>query len=284
MLVDFSVSQWTARKIDKKASADLTDAANAHAKSAHVSKKLVASSLLTEINNVVMQTRLHHMHCTSPWFDNGSRILHISNHEKYRDGMERGEAKFADLVPRFVAEYPLLREQAANEYVALGKLWNGSDYPAVERIAHKFAWRTRTLPIPNEADFRADIGQDAIDRVRADISAVLHDRAAAAAMNTFSRVHEVVAHMVESLDAYQPSATGKDKGTFRDTLVGNIRDLIDVMPGLNFANDKRVSQLIADMQAITEHEAEDLRIDAALRRDVTAKAKEIVTAVSDFMA
>jgi hypothetical protein len=284
MLVDFSVSQWTARKIDKAASADLTDEKRASGKLAHVSKKLVVSDILSEINNLVMQARLFHMRLTSPWFDNGARILSVANHAAYMAGMEAFEAKFYPLVDRFVAAYPDMREDASREYVALGKLFNHADYPQVTRIAAKFAWRNRVMPVPTAADFRVDIGQSAIARVRAEIEATVTERANAAVIDVFERVHDTVSTMVEKLDAFQPNASGKDRGTFRDTLVSNVRDLLAILPGLNFTGDTRIDQLVRDMTALTTYEAEDLRADDIARRNTIAAAKDIVAAVSDFMA
>jgi hypothetical protein len=284
MLADLSVSQWTARKVDKARSAELTDNAKASAKAAHVSKKLVLSDTLTEINALVMQARLFHMKLTSPWFDSGARILSVANHASYMAGMEQFEAKFRPLVSRFVAEYPQIREDASREYVALGKLFDVNDYPQVSRIAARFAWRHRIMPMPNAADFRVDIGENAIQRVRMEIEATLAERANAAVTDVFERVHETVAHMVEKLDGFSPDKNGKDRGTFRDSLVENVRDLIGILPGLNFTGDKRIDALVDAMSHLVEHDAETLRADDIARRNVVANAKAIVEAVSDFMA
>jgi hypothetical protein len=284
MLADFSVSQWTARKVDKARSAELTDGAKANSKAAHVSKKLVLSDTLTEINALVMQARLFHMKLTSPWFDSGARILSVANHSAYMTGMEAFQAKFNPLVSRFVADYPAIREDAAREFIALGKLFDVNDYPQPSRIAAKFGWRHRIFPVPTAADFRVDIGQNAVQRVRMEIEATLAERANAAVIDVFERVHETVAHMVEKLDAFDPNKNGKDRGTFRDTLVENVRDLVSILPGLNFTGDSRVNQLADAMSHLVEHDAETLRSDDRARRDTIANAKAIVEAVSDFMA
>src|SRR5215471_21757118 len=119
MLVDFSASQWTARKIDKARSFELTEANKAAEKSAHVSKKLIVADRLQKIATIVTRARDFHKSRTSPWLDNGARILSARGHAAYVEGMERHESEFGPEVKLFCDEFPLYVEQAAQEHVAL---------------------------------------------------------------------------------------------------------------------------------------------------------------------
>ncbi len=284
MLVDFSASQWTARKIDKAKSAELTTANQAKEKSAHISKKLVQSQTLAAIATLVSQAREFHYANTLPWLDNGARILPAKRHPVYLAQMEKFEEQFWPLVDRFEREYPAERARAAERYVALGQLFNHDDYPQTTRIRQKFGWRNRFLPLPAEADFRVDIGQAAIDRVRATITETVQTAASNAVRDMLERTHSVVATMVEKLTAFEPSKSGADRGIFRDSLVTNVRELVDLLPDLNFTADPRIDQLVNAMQALCEHDAEDLRASDNLRTKVLSAAQDIAQSVSDFMA
>lgn len=284
MLVDFSASQWTARKIDKAKSAELTDANHAHEKAAHVSKKLVQADTLQAIATLVTRARDYHKANTSPWLDNGARILSAKRHGAYVEGMESFEAQFYPLVDQFVSSYPAYVARAAQQHVALGQLWNGNDYPKATRIRDKFAWRSTFLPLPDGADFRVDVGESAVAKIKAQVESTIQAAASNAIRDVFERAHEAVARMVESLTAFDPAKSGKERGTFRDSMVTNIRDLAEIMPDLNFMSDPRIDQLASDMIALTAHDAEDLRESDNIRAGVLAKAGLIAQSVSDFMA
>lgn len=284
LLVDFSASQWTARKIDKRVSADLTETHKAKEKSAHVSKKLIQADSLQAINTLVTQARDFHKANTLPWLDNGSRILPAKRHHPYMSGMEKFEEQFWPMVRTFVANYPRYIEDAARQHTALGLLFDPNDYPKATRIEGKFAWRVTPTPLPDASDFRVDIGQSAIDRVKAQITDSVNNAASNAVRDCFERAHDAVARMVESLNAFDPTKSGKERGTFRDTMVTNIRDLADILPDLNFTNDTRISQLAISLRDLTSVDAETMRASDNIRAGVAAKAMEIVQAVSDFMA
>lgn len=284
LLVDFSASQWTARKIDKAKSADLTEAHKAKDKSAHVSKKLIQADTLQAIAMLVTQAREFHKNNTSPWLDNGSRILSAKRHAAYMAGMEKFEEQFWPLVRLFVANYPRYIEEAARQHTALGLLFNADDYPKTTRIEGKFGWRVTPTTLPDAADFRVDIGQSAIDRVKAQITETVNAAATNAVRDCFERAHDAVARMVESLNAFDPTKSGKERGTFRDTMVTNIRDLADILPDLNFTGDARIDQLAVSLRDLTSVDAEQMRASDNIRAGVAQKAMEIVQAVSDFMA
>jgi hypothetical protein len=294
MLADFHVSQWTARKIDKRES-DKVKAANkvTDDKAAHVSKKLVKSSELEAIATLVGKARAWHKLMTSPWANEGARILSVAHfttyHEGTRDeqgaviehGMEWYESEFERLKPLFVAAYPEVRDNA--QYV-LGDLFDINDYPQASRIADKFRWNARIMPIPNAADFRVDVGDEQVARIQAGIEATLTERVSLATADCFERAFVPLAKLVEHLDAYRPELTGAAKGTFRDTATQNIADVVALLPGLNITGDKRVTDLCQSLADLIKPGPQAMRDDSRLRADTVAKAKAMVEAVSDLMA
>lgn len=281
MLADFHASQWTARKVDKPETEKVLVANNAATKSAHVSKRLVKSDELDAIAKCVAQARAFHKQMTSPWSQDGARILSVANYHAYVEGMERFETQFETLVPAFVAAYPEIRDNAAS---VLGSLFKISDYPQPSRIAAKFAWNSKIFGLPNESDFRCDIGDAEIARVRSQITSEVNERVSLATVDIFERIHAVIAPLAEKLDAYRPELTGAAKGTFRDSALENVAELVALIPGLNFTGDARVSTLCNDMAAMIAAGPQAMREDARLRADTVAKAKAMVEAVSDLMA
>jgi len=286
MLVDFSASQWTARKIDKAMSQTVNENACANGKASHVSKKLILSDTHSLIGTCVSRARARHVELTSPWLDAGPRMLAAKMHGSYVSEMETFEREFWPLVDTFCANYPRYIDQARASYAGLGQLFNENDYPKESRIRAKFGWRCEFMPVPTSSDFRVDVGQAAVERIKAGIEARLVESANNAVRDVFERVHDKVSAMVDKLGAYKPAAKLGDRteGIFRDSLVENIRDLVDLMPGLNFTGDARINDLVIQMQALVTHDAETLRASDNIRQTVAAQAAAVVAAVSDFMA
>jgi hypothetical protein len=294
MLADFHVSQWTARKVDRPETDKVLAANNVtDGKAAHVSKKLVKSKELDAIATLVGKARAWHKHMTSPWANEGARILSVVNYRPYHDGTfnedgsvnERGmdwyESEFERLKPLFVAAYPDIRDNAAS---VLGGLFKLDDYPQPSRIAAKFAWHSRVFGLPDESDFRCDIGDAEIARVRAQITQETTARFTLATIDCFERALEPLAKLAEALDGYRPNLTGREKGTFRDSATDNIAAVIAELPGLNFTGDSRVTKLCEDMAALIQPGAQAMRDDGRLRAETVAKAKTMIEAVSDLMA
>jgi hypothetical protein len=284
MLADLSVSQWTARKVDKARTAELTETAHANSKAAHVSKKLVLSDELNAIAKLVTTARETHKRLTSPWAENGARILSVAMYLQYMREMELLEIEFRRLVPLFVNAYPDIRDDAAREYAALGKLFDATDYPQPSRIAAKFAWRHSIFEIPSADDFRCTIGDDQIARVKANIEATVNERVTNATRDIFERIHESVGTLANGLSEFKADKSGKERGTFRDSLIGNVAALVDLLPGLNFTNDARVNDMIKGMEMLTRYDAKTLRHDDRRRIETIAIAKGMVDAVSDMLA
>ena len=77
LLCEFNCSTWTARKLDRKKSDDVVTGAGAKAKgAARVNKDLLAGRPeLAEIAALVATVREYVHANTTPWSDNGQRML-----------------------------------------------------------------------------------------------------------------------------------------------------------------------------------------------------------------
>jgi hypothetical protein len=88
MLVEFSASQWTARKKDKKASAEVTADNHAETGVANVNKKLLGNCAeLDAVHKLTGAIRNIHYGMTMPWSDTGLRLLPTAQYFKYHQTM-----------------------------------------------------------------------------------------------------------------------------------------------------------------------------------------------------
>jgi hypothetical protein len=76
MLVELSISTWTARKLDKKVSTQVDNDNGAKTKVVNANKNLMAGTgVLENLVKYAANARAWHLSQTLPWTDNGSRLL-----------------------------------------------------------------------------------------------------------------------------------------------------------------------------------------------------------------
>ena len=231
VLVSLNISQWTARRFDKAASADVTGRNGAVSSAARVNKLLIGKAHTEALQSAASEARATHDRLTLPWGARGQAILAACGFLKYREAMSPLRQRFEDAAAKFCADYPALRDAARKD---LGELFNADDYPAPEEITRRFAFALSFSPVPEKGDFRVDIPSDALAEIRAEVEASTKAAAVDAVQDVYRRVSDVCRAMSDKLAGYKPGNDGeRAQGIFRDSLVGNVRELADVLPALN---------------------------------------------------
>jgi hypothetical protein len=282
MLVTLNVTQWSARKLDQKVTNQINSEHNAATDAGRYNKLLVSRDAIKELGRIVGEARAFHYAHTLPWRDGGTRLLPSKAYLDYTAKMQAYRVEFTAAVDLFVGQYPQFVEDAR---LRLNGLFNESDYPAADDIKSKFSFRVEIDPVPESGDFRVDVGDAQAEQIRADIEARTKDMMAVAVKDTYSRIGEVVGHMAERLRKFQPGTDGKRaSGTFHDSLVENVRDLVSLLPALNVTGDSNLERIAARMTALCRDDADALRDNESARASVAAEAEAIMAEVSDFLA
>jgi hypothetical protein len=282
MLAKLKISRWSASKHDKKISADVAAQHGSDPTMGRYSKRLVAKDRLEAIAQIATRARQHHYEQTLPWLDEGSRILPAANYFDYMQRQNAFGAEFEHAVSAFAAIYPMVVDEARQ---SLNGLFNPADYPPADRIQDLFTMRVEVDPMPTAEDFRVALSEDENARIREGIQGRLDDAARGAVSDVWHRVHDVVAHMAERLRGYEVDREGKIKGTFRDSLVGNIRTLADLLPKLNITQSNaldEMSQRLAD--ELCSFDAPALREDPVIRTTIAENAEKILADIADIMS
>lgn len=281
VLANLKVSRWGYFRHDTQATTEIHTAKNAGRKAGNYNKRLLPTSATGNIETVIQDARNYHRFNTLPWLDDGVRMLPAAKYMDYAENMKRHQESFDEAVRAFVKEYPKNVDLAAKY---LGKLFNKADYPAPAQVERQFKMQTIILPFPDASDFRVDISNS----VKSDLNERMDQVMEEALIDVGERISEVVGRMSEKLKAYKPAGKKKgDKaeGTFRDSLVENVRELVQVLPGLNLTNDKKLDGIIAKMtKSLCQNDADALREDEALRAATAKSADDILSALSAFIA
>jgi hypothetical protein len=276
MLVELSVSQWTARKLDRTVSDELV--ANKHAQdkgAARVNKHLLAGrSELEVITKFVTETRATVYDNTLPWSDSGIRLLPSAKFMEFNAKLQEAEDKFYGLVTEFVSVYPSLITAQA---MALGNMFKREDYPHPSDIEHRFRFSVNYMPVPSSGDFRVDIGNDAQEELRKKLSALADERVEHAMKDIKTRLLEHLKRMSDRLTVDYVSGEAVPR-KFHDSLLNGAHDLCEMVQSLNVINDTQLNEARkALLKAIGNVDVKDLRKDVGARTEVKTQVDDILS-------
>jgi len=275
MLTEFNASVWTARKLDKGATEEVVTAKRAGAKdAARVNKHLLAGrNELEVIQSMIGRARQYVYDNTLPWSDSGLRLLPTINFEKFATKMNELEEEFTDLVKIFVAVYPSLITAQA---MALGDMFKRDDYPTANEIMTKFSFRVNYMPVPTAGDFRIDVGNAAMDDIKAKLQRLADERVEQAMADVRKRLGDHLKRMSDRLTTDYVAGEAKPR-KFHDSLVEGALELCDMTKALNVTGDADLESTRSQLeQLLCNVTPTELRKNAAVRDDVKKNVDAIL--------
>ena len=272
LLVQLNVSQWTARKYDKRASKEVTTAHGAASAAGRFNKSLLPmNDKLENIHKKTTFIRAKYYNNTLPWGLDGTMMLPTANYLSFMTDFRKEKGEWEQLVQEFLDEYDQMKLDAQR---ILGSLYYAADYPNVLELRHKFKMDMAVFPVPS-ADFRVAIGSEELTRIQQDVERRVKEAEQAALKDVWNRLYERVKHMAEKL--------ADPKAIFRDSMLENAREICAMLPRLNFSDDPNLEAMRQQVEASLLKHPEALRNDPDLRRDTAATAKDIMDKMGAFM-
>lgn len=286
MIVDFSAPCWGAKKYDKKISAEVADNYETDETAGRYNKTLRPGGnkrnqndppcvkAYDRVRDSVANGRQIHYRLSSPWNNDGGRIILASTYLEYCNEMRAGRRENEEARSEFIPVYPDFKEYYKQ---TRPKMFREEDWPSETKIAKLFDWKMRTLPIPNAYDFRANISDIEAARIRKEIEEEKNEKLMEAMKDPYTRLFKAVQRMVETL-------ADEDNNGFHNTLVTNLRDVCDLVPKLNFTGDPQLEQFRLEIEkGLTAFDAKDLKEDKSLRKSIEARAREIQSQMSGYI-
>jgi hypothetical protein len=278
MLVEVNVRQWTARKLDKSTTEEVVSNKKAQNKgAARVNKHLLAGrNELEVINQHVGTIRTYLYDVTLPWSDSGLRLLTTAKFMEFNQRMQEYEDKFNQLVDDFVTAYPTLITAQA---MALGDMFNRTEYPTADDIKHRFEFRVNYMPVPTSGDFRIDVGNEAQQELQSKLQKLADERIEHAMSDIKTRLKDHLARMSDRLSVDTVGGELKTR-MFHNSLLDTAHELCALAKDLNITQDAELEQArVALKNAISGIAVDDLRKDIPTRTEVK---KEVDAILSKF--
>ena len=169
----------------------------------------------------------------------------------------------------------------------LGGKFDASEYRSPEDMAKRFRIN---IPIEPFGDISESAGMwvdnetlSLLKRQEAEAHEAIADYAS---MAVWERVTDPLLAMVERLSEASEGDTIKADGTkgFKDSLVTNLRDIVEKLPVLNFQGDKRLEEVRTECQRLLKdiESPKALRTSPKKREDAKRSASDILKTVEGY--
>lgn len=269
MIVTLTCSQFGLTKKDKTASRKTAELFSADEKRVSFSKKLITDEgVVKDIRNLIVEVYSYHNSTTLPWMDNGGRILpsdlYFDYTEKIRHFKEQLETKVDELCSIWSdVKYTAQRE--------LGDLYNEQEFPSTWDLRNKYGIRINIAPFPDVKDFRVNLGQVEIDRLKRQYAESVD---VSIQTELWGRFRKLVEHYKERMSS---------EGKLYASVLDHLRDFVQLLPKLNITNDPAIEALAQQVQEeLLRYPADIIRDNPYLKEDMAEGADKILDQMQDI--
>lgn len=268
LIVTLKISTWMATKKDPEVTNKVNHDYEAH-NSGSFTKNLIKSSVLDEVKKISSEARVVFNSLTLPWFNDGSRILPSQSYFRFAAKMDELKVKYENKVQSFLNHYQYSREGAK---ARLGKMFNPDDYPSQQELERKFNFKVILTPFPDSNDFRIDLSEAERFKIKQDLEKQIQKTTEDAMRSLYQRIDKAVSKMRERLS--------DPDNKFKNSLVGNLKDIVEVLPYLNIKNDPELNNLLDNIKNNLLVDPDDLRSDKNLRKNTADKADALLKKIN----
>jgi hypothetical protein len=274
---------WTARKLDKKATAD-TKAAN------HVKDSVDAGNFnkmilpdcqeLKDVASHIGATRNEFYLHTAPWGE--ARGIRVGKAEDYMDLMSwfgDRKAELGPLLAKFEAVYASKISEA--EFI-LQDMFNAQDYPPWDVVAARFGLRLSVQPLPNAKDIRVltDVPAHVKQEIEDALKQEMHKSFEATAGHAYEELLRPISHMAKQLQAYQDGTAKK----IYASLVDNIVEMVHAVRRLNVTRSADLESLADEAAALVDGVTQkDLKESDGFRVEKQKAAQALADRIAKFL-
>jgi len=270
LLVHVSISQWTGRKFDGRATRTVSKSHNTSSEAGNYTKKLLPGSQeLAAVALKAKHIREYVYRETLPWFSDGARIIKAESFTRFIKTFGKMKDDYDKAVDDFLKVYPFLKEHAQN---SLGSLYSPEDYPDVFRLSRKFNCDVNIMPLPDVKDFRTEISDAEKRKFIKKMEQVQQD----AMQDCWNRLYEVLNTAVEKL--------AKPDAIFKNSLLENVSEICTLLPRLNITDDPKLEAKRKQVEGLIAKMSPDvLRDNPTERQDAASELAKVMKSMGPFM-
>ena len=272
MLATLELSSWSGRCIDDAISEEVVQNHAAEKDSGRFSKRLINKDHLKNILSICNEARKVFKDKTLAWSDRKARLLPSKLFSELSEKLADLKVNHSETVDLFLEGYNGFVEESRN---TLGGMFKEEDYPTVDELKQKFAFTYGFDPLADPKDFRCAIDEELKKKIQEDIRTRTEEKYKKAMKLLCEKLYAVMAKFNEKLS---------EKGAkFKNSLVNNIADLVNILPEMNLTNDPKLAEIAEKIkQDICVFDPEELRHDEQAREKAVEKSKEVMDTISNI--
>lgn len=237
MLMSLNIKQWSGNKLDRSETEGVRRKTGAKAGAVRVHKSLLPDATeLAELTSFVGQVREFFNARTAAWAGD-MRIIRSDCYLEFAKALGDYKRQFGELADKVRDSYSLRVTEAQG---SLGTAFDASDYPSAEEVRSRFTFHIRVAPTPSVKDWRLDLSDTIMGELKDELEAQTTSAIGGALADVTQRIAEVARKAHERLK--DPNAV------FRDSLIGNIDELVALLPALNVTGDPKLDDLATDLR------------------------------------
>lgn len=271
VLAKLNISQFSNTREDDSITAEVKAIHQLQGKAGKWVKIKLPEEFLAGVKKAAGAARQAHYDASLHW-EEGYRLLPMTAKPRYDAAVAAAKVKFDAEVEKFVESYPLALEKARTMHAGT---YRENDYPTLDKVRQQFEFRVAFLPIPSSSHFDVSVVGPAVAAMRAQLEASNSAKVEQAVGELWSRLLDPVTKMADTLR--DPAAI------FRDSLVGNVIQVLDLVPALNVTgSDQLKTAAIEVRNRLANLNPDVLRNNRVARRAAAETAGEIANRFGRF--
>lgn len=271
VIVRLSIGRYGGRVKSSRLSREAAELHGAEATAIDSAIRTLSKEDHAAIDHVVNEARGWWWSLTLPWEEDGRRLCPTTNYQKLVTRLSELKDKFHDEVVKLVDKHASIEAAARKR---LGNLIDEAKFPTAQELQERYYWSVTEDVITNLRDVRlSHVNGEQLKRIIEEREARVQQTIVEAQADVALRLAEVLERIVEKF--------GEDDPTFRDSLIGNVRDAVEVLPSTDgrvlFYNSKFVDALtIEEATWLLLHQSGHVFLGHHLRlADEPQKTKDI---------
>lgn len=268
-LVSLRCSKWTARKFDKKTTAEIEVLNHATTEMGRYNKLLLNKASLADVDKAFGAARRLHDKLTLPWNDDGDRLLPAGSLMDYRDKMKPLRDDVETATQRLLSAYDQL---VAQRRLEMNGMFNASDYPSAGELTKKFSCDLEVKPLPASNDIRLPDDSVVEAELRQQYDELYSGRVEEAQAEVWFRLTDPLKRLIEVLVM---------DGRIHDSTHNTILEVARMVSQYNVAGDPRLDKAAADIYALINGvSTEALRGSESTRKRTAAEAQALMNSIN----
>ena len=227
---------------------------------------------LSNINGANIRCRDMFYRLTMPWGNNGERVLPSALYLDYRGKMKACVEECEEAVEEFFREFPRLCSEAQGR---LGKLGYDIRIPSADELRGKFAVRMGMSPIASSNDFRVQMDVEDLEEIKSLAEETLLHALDSVVKHLWAQLEDMIGKIANTM--------GTPDKVFRDSIIGNLKSFVELMPKLNLGDDSDLEAIrLEAIQKLSELDPEDLRAIKSKRQRAAKDAADLLAKISQY--